>query len=176
MTAFDDFWAAYPRKEGKAQCKKIWDQKKLDDMAPAIVAHLKKRVLDDKKWKEGYIKMPVTWLRGECWTDEYETIKYRTAEPKKQAEQLPPGPQHCGYQAAANSILMAVLRRVGGVPDHAIHGIIVDKQNLGERFRALGDGVPPEKQKQIIAAATEWLTDRCRKARESAEPAGAEAA
>lgn len=176
MSKFDDFWNAYPRKEGKAACLKKWQQKRLDDSAMTIVAHVTQRAKDDKKWKDGYVPMPMTFLNQERWTDEYERIKYRSAEPQKEAEQLPPAPQQCGYQAAANSILMVVLRRVGGVPDSAIRGIIADKQKLAERFRALGDGVPPDEQKRIVRAATEWLTDRCRKARESAESARAEAA
>lgn len=70
---FDEFWAAYPRKVGKKDAQKAWDQLK-----PS--ADVQKDILDALTWQrqqpawvkdEGqFVPYPATWLRGERWTDE----------------------------------------------------------------------------------------------------------
>ena len=54
--------------------------------------------------------------------------RHRSAE-QKEAEQLPPAPQHCGYQAAANSILMVVSAGLAGFLMRLFAGIVADAEN-----------------------------------------------
>lgn len=71
--SFENFWKAYPRKEGKGACKKIWAKLKpsgllLQNMLEAI----SNQKQSDKWQKDGgqYIPMPSTWLNQSRWEDE----------------------------------------------------------------------------------------------------------
>lgn len=83
-TPFDIFWTAWPRsqrKVGKAQCKAIWQRRKLDDCADAIMAGLDahKRGL----WqKDGgaFIPMPSTWLNQSRWEGDMESVSQSPQE------------------------------------------------------------------------------------------------
>src|SRR5690606_33489259 len=41
---FDEFWAAYPRRVGKAAAKRVWSRKGLNAKADEILEHLRSRV------------------------------------------------------------------------------------------------------------------------------------
>lgn len=70
---FAAFWAAYPKKAGKADALKAWNK-----LAPDVVLQEKMgKALEVQKqsqqWrKDGgqYIPMPATWLNGRRWEDE----------------------------------------------------------------------------------------------------------
>jgi hypothetical protein len=70
---FPIFWAAYPRKEGKAPAEKAFDKVKpsttlLETMLQAIKAQAQ-----SERWrKDGgqYIPMPATWLNQRRWEDQ----------------------------------------------------------------------------------------------------------
>lgn len=70
---FAAFWAAYPKKAGKADALKAWNK-----LAPDVVLQEQMgKVLEVQKqsqqWrKDGgqYIPMPATWLNGRRWEDE----------------------------------------------------------------------------------------------------------
>lgn len=87
MSRFDEFWAAYPKKEGKAPARKKWDLMKLDQQADAIIMHVKARTTADKKWLDGYIPMPTTFINQQRWLDEYESVK-----PKQEHDRPPVSP------------------------------------------------------------------------------------
>ncbi|TFH58836.1 MAG: hypothetical protein E4G90_10545 [Gemmatimonadales bacterium] len=149
---FDAFWAAYPRREGKANCQKLWQQKKLDDLSLVIVAHLKKRVQDDQKWKDGYIKMPLTWLRGECWTDEYQTVKPKWTPGKSVEDSLPriPDPQQCPYKVMLNLRLLGyLLQRKGVDTDKLRNAVRVRNEIAGEMKLMWGDKANNEELKDL---------------------------
>lgn len=156
--AFESFWQAYPKKVGKAAAIKKWEAKKLDDLAVTIVAHLKQRVRDDKKWKDGFVLDPSTFLTQERWTDEYEKITYRQPESKApKVEEV--WPQPCKWQAAANRILLAVLQSYPETPVDRVPTLVSMKQQMGRRLAALfGEGECPSKDWQKISRdGFEWL-------------------
>ncbi len=69
--SFDDFWALYPRRESKKDAIKAWA--KIDSaLYPEIltaVFHWRKEWARQNRTTDK-IKLPATWLNGECWTDE----------------------------------------------------------------------------------------------------------
>jgi len=69
MTAFDAFWAAYPRREARKDAMKAWTQAGGDEHADAILAALDWQRNTDQ-WRRGYVPLAATYLRGERWTDE----------------------------------------------------------------------------------------------------------
>ena len=79
---FGEFWAAYPRKVGKANCQKWFEKHKVDrktlDAMLTSIAYLK----TTEQWKKDdgkFIPYPQTWLNGRRWEDE-------TAQPPKKEE------------------------------------------------------------------------------------------
>ncbi|MDI1461024.1 hypothetical protein QEZ54_08615 [Catellatospora sp. KI3] len=72
--AFDRFWAAYPKRVGKADARRAWDKiaKAEDADFDAIIAGAE-RYRDDGARRRGgdqYTAHPGTWLRAERWLDE----------------------------------------------------------------------------------------------------------
>ena len=67
---FSEFWNAYPKKVKKAESMRKWKSKHLDDKADEIIADIQIRLADDKRWKDGFIPDPTTYLNGERWNDE----------------------------------------------------------------------------------------------------------
>jgi len=67
---FAEFWNAYPKKVKKAESMRKWKSKHLDDKADEIIADIQIRLADDKRWKDGFIPDPTTYLNGERWNDE----------------------------------------------------------------------------------------------------------
>lgn len=75
MSRFDDFWKEYPCKEGsKKKAKDIWSRKKLDLKADMIIADVIKRKSCHKRWLDGYVPYPTTYLNGERWEDEITEV------------------------------------------------------------------------------------------------------
>ncbi len=88
---FEQFWAAYPRKEGKQDALKAYPkaiaeigrerQASPDDAA----AWLLERVKDYDKSKQGeerrFFKQPSAWLNGKRWDDELDTAAGRSSLP-----------------------------------------------------------------------------------------------
>lgn len=72
-TRFDEFWLSYPTKVGRKPCVKIWSSKRLDQAADRIVSDVRARIASDRKWREGYIPNPATYLTQERWNDEIQT-------------------------------------------------------------------------------------------------------
>lgn len=67
---FDQFWAAYPRKEGK---KKAWEKWQKLDPDPVLFAAILSGLdahIRSEQWRRGVIPHPTTWLNGERWEDE----------------------------------------------------------------------------------------------------------
>jgi hypothetical protein len=72
MDAFDEFWAAYPRKEAKGAARKAF--------AKAMKKATVETMLDALRWQRqrpqwlkdngDYIPLPATWLNQERWDDE----------------------------------------------------------------------------------------------------------
>lgn len=71
---FEAFWSAYPKKEDKKKAKTKF-LKLESSLLPKILESIARNKIENRKWKEGYIKNPLTWINGENWNDEIETIK-----------------------------------------------------------------------------------------------------
>lgn len=76
---FEDFWKIYPIKSGKKPCLEKWKKRHLDLIADKIILNVKKRVASDRKWQEGFIPNPLTYINQNRWEDEVqENIKKKS--------------------------------------------------------------------------------------------------
>ena len=69
---FDEFWNLWPqskRKVAKLACQKMWDKKRLDDIAPKILASVSS-IKHSRQWLEGFDPAPLTYITQERWEDE----------------------------------------------------------------------------------------------------------
>lgn len=67
---FDDFWAAYPDKKAKKDAKTAWNKLRPSPaITSAILADLPLRRAQDRRWLDGFIPNPATYLNGERWQD-----------------------------------------------------------------------------------------------------------
>jgi hypothetical protein len=72
---FDEFWKIYPKKVNKSKCKILW--KKLTETDKKdIINDIPKRLNNDDKWINGFIRDPERYLKYRQWED--EIIKQRT--------------------------------------------------------------------------------------------------
>lgn len=71
VSSFDEFWAAYPRKENRLKAMKTWQSHGLDEKADVIIEDVIRRAMFHKQWKtKEFIPMATTYLNGERWNDE----------------------------------------------------------------------------------------------------------
>ena len=77
---FEEFWALYPRREGKGHAVKAWKRATKTTAAEVILEAIADHASHWAKAKteRQFIPLPATWLNGERWTDEHEDIN---AEP-----------------------------------------------------------------------------------------------
>jgi hypothetical protein len=64
--AFERFWAAYPRKDDKADAAKAWETHVPAEDADAVIAGAARYAADPNR-APGYTKLPGTWLRAGSW-------------------------------------------------------------------------------------------------------------
>ena len=71
---FENFWHTYPRHEDKKKAFEVW-QKALKNGATAdeIIAGAARYAKYRAGEPEQYTKHPATWLKGDCWENEYST-------------------------------------------------------------------------------------------------------
>lgn len=70
---FAAFWAAYPKKAGKADALKVWNKLAPDVVLQEQMGKALEVQKQSQQWrKDGgqYIPMPATWLNGRRWEDE----------------------------------------------------------------------------------------------------------
>jgi hypothetical protein len=78
---FDEFYAAYPKHEAKADAEKAWRQVKPD--LETLLADIRARI-DSRHWSDPkFIPLPATYLRGKRWED-----SIRPGAPSKSSQQL----------------------------------------------------------------------------------------
>jgi hypothetical protein len=66
---FEEWYAQYPKKKGKAEAFKAWKRKKLDTVADSIIADTIKRA--QIEWTDPqFIPMASTYVNQERWQDE----------------------------------------------------------------------------------------------------------
>ncbi len=74
-SAFDRFWLAYPKKRKRKTAEEIWSRKRLDSRVEELLRDIAERSKSDRRWVEGFIPDPTTYLNQERWTDEKEPPK-----------------------------------------------------------------------------------------------------
>jgi hypothetical protein len=81
---FEEFWAVYPKKKGKAPAKAKWKRLKADEfLSRRIINHVKR--LRETEWKSKigtpdvqYIPNPETYINQKRWEDEILTTEETT--------------------------------------------------------------------------------------------------
>jgi hypothetical protein len=73
---FDTFWRAYPRRISKGTARTAFAKAIRKTTLEAMLAAIE----DYKRFKPERIdfKHPATWLNGECWSDEWQTVPRET--------------------------------------------------------------------------------------------------
>ena len=66
---FDTFWAKYPLKEDKKKSKEKF-LRLPKALLETILSAIEENKTKNRKWIEGFIPHPTTWLNGERWNDE----------------------------------------------------------------------------------------------------------
>jgi len=82
---FADFWFVYPKKRNKKGSIYKWKLKKLNEIADQLIADVLLRIKEDKRWVDGFVPDPLTYINQERWNDEVErAIKKQPSEVRKQ--------------------------------------------------------------------------------------------
>ena len=76
--AFKRWWAAYPKKVKKKNARDVWRRKRLDARADALIADVQRRIEGDRRWLDGYVPDPTTYLNQERWNDELQAPRSGT--------------------------------------------------------------------------------------------------
>lgn len=100
---FDAFWDAYPRKVGKLDARKAWQQAKRLGVDPAAVIAGARAYAADPNRDDTYTAHPATWLRAGRWDDD-------------------PLPARGGAPQAQVSGALDTLAQLGGFGQRAIGG------------------------------------------------------
>lgn len=77
---FEEFYAAYPRREAKANALKEWKLLKFGNRLPPLGELLAavEAQRGSEKWQKAdgqYIPKPENWLKGECWGDQLKPAR-----------------------------------------------------------------------------------------------------
>lgn len=70
---FEEFWAAYPIRKGKADALAKWRSRNLDGIADTILADVTRRKAQDRQWLDGYAPHASTYVNQRGWDDDIET-------------------------------------------------------------------------------------------------------
>ena len=80
---FEQFWSVYPRKVGKANAKKAWDNKVTSDQIIKDIAfNVEQRILQGEWSDVRFIPHPATYLNGARWQDDLQ-VNAQNKMPKK---------------------------------------------------------------------------------------------
>lgn len=95
---FEQFWTAYPLKEDKKKAKEKFlklDTTLFEKIMQGIETHKKWR-----KWQEGYIAHPTTWLNWERWEDQIDPF---TSSPSNNGQTRRPAQQESPKNGAVST-------------------------------------------------------------------------
>lgn len=70
--AFETFWKAYPRRVGKGHARKAFEKSIRKTTIEAMLAAIELYVRHKPERID--FKHPATWLNGECWDDEWQSV------------------------------------------------------------------------------------------------------
>lgn len=71
--AFDNFWAAYPKRVAKLDARKAYERASKVASPDEILAGVQRYIDSKPIWQEW--KHPAAWLRAGRWMDEAEAVK-----------------------------------------------------------------------------------------------------
>lgn len=79
LDSFESFWQAFPtgRKRDKGGARKAWQSAIKKRPAADIIAAASEYAASDQGRGE-FVKMPSSWLNGECWTDDRDAWKSKS--------------------------------------------------------------------------------------------------
>jgi hypothetical protein len=78
---FERWYSAYPRHEKRPDAERAWSKLLPDeDLTGRLVADVEARQLG-RKWSEGYIEQPATYLNQRVWEDDIEPLRAARAAP-----------------------------------------------------------------------------------------------
>ena len=83
---FDEFWAEYPVKKGRAEAESKWRARSLDAIADQIIADVRNRKQRDRQWLDGYAPHGSTYVNGRGWEDAIDDRP--TGQPRGNAPQI----------------------------------------------------------------------------------------
>lgn len=84
LERFERFWKVYPVKSGKGDARKRWLKlKPSEELTKSMIKAVEIQQHEDRRWLEGYIPNPATWLNQERWEDEPVTTKKQNNNPSK---------------------------------------------------------------------------------------------
>jgi hypothetical protein len=82
-SAFDRFWKVYPKKVKRKTAEEIWRRKRLDPRVDSLLADVGRRLTEDRRWLEGYVPDPTTYLNQERWNDELQPQQPKQEAPRR---------------------------------------------------------------------------------------------
>jgi len=91
---FERFWQVWPNKVKRKKAMATWKRRKLDNRADMIIADVMNRMDADPRWQAGYIPDPTTYINGDRWEDEINTIAQPVKWPVKNEGWLVLGQKH----------------------------------------------------------------------------------
>jgi hypothetical protein len=68
-SGFAEFWKAYPSKVGKGAAETAWKKAKINGHLSEVLQAVEDQK-QCKRWQEGIIPNPATWLNQKRWLDE----------------------------------------------------------------------------------------------------------
>ena len=88
---FEQFWANYPKREGRTLAKQAYCRVVADGIAPDTLIAKARQYAEakadvDAKW----LKMPANWLKEECWLEDPQPPRTREPKPPRAAKPKPP--------------------------------------------------------------------------------------
>jgi uncharacterized protein YdaU (DUF1376 family) len=83
---FEKFWSVYPRlrRKSKGKARDAW-QKATHKTKPEVLIAAAAEYAKTPEGRGKYVKMPATWLNGECWDDDREAWRADLDNPKHQS-------------------------------------------------------------------------------------------
>lgn len=105
VPTFEEFWAAWPKREAKKDARRAWEKLKPQDRIAALAA-LPNHV--DRWRREGrarnHIPHPATWLNGERWDDELGEIFPQVAQAQRREAQPAWWLSHAAMEAKGREV------------------------------------------------------------------------
>lgn len=75
---FNKFWETWPNKVSKGQAESVWSKLDPDEeFTDKIIQGVERAKKHDKRFVEGFIPHPSTWLNAKGWLDEFSNQKIR---------------------------------------------------------------------------------------------------